>query len=73
MKTLTTVALLSLTLTLVACSDSSSPQNSTTADTTSPMTEQAEPALSEQGMEQGDQAAFEAGVDAVNQAAPEKP
>ncbi|MCG7912417.1 MAG: hypothetical protein JAY71_00895 [Candidatus Thiodiazotropha weberae] len=69
MKKLTTVALLSLTLTLVACSDSSGPDSSTKADTASPMTEPAEPAVSGQGMEQGDQAAFEAGVDAANQAA----
>ncbi|MCG7870709.1 MAG: hypothetical protein N0C81_12160 [Candidatus Thiodiazotropha lotti] len=72
MKTLTTIALLSLTLTLVACSDSTGPDSSTTDNTTSSMTEPAEPVVSGQGMEQGDQAAFEAGIDAANQTASEK-
>ncbi|MCG7928559.1 MAG: hypothetical protein N0E44_00740 [Candidatus Thiodiazotropha lotti] len=54
MKTLTTIALLSLTLTLVACSDSTGPDSSTTDNTTSSMTEPAEPVVSGQGMEQGD-------------------
>ncbi|MEW8625953.1 MAG: hypothetical protein AB2551_09390 [Candidatus Thiodiazotropha sp.] len=69
MKKLTTATLISLTLSLAACSDSSNPDSGTLSDTTAPMTEPAEPAVTGQGMEQGDQAAFEAGTDAVNQAA----
>ncbi|MBV2090758.1 MAG: hypothetical protein KUF72_07695 [Candidatus Thiodiazotropha sp. (ex Ctena orbiculata)] len=69
MKKLITVTLLSMTLSLVACSDSSGPNNSTTSNTTAPMVE---PAVSGQGMEEGDQAAFEAAVDTANQAVPEK-
>jgi hypothetical protein len=61
--------LLSLTLSLAACSDSSNPDTSATSDTTTPMTEPAEPAVTGQGTEQGDQAAFEAGADSTTQPA----
>jgi hypothetical protein len=66
MKKLTTVTLLSLTLSMAACSDSSNQDSSAVSDTTAPMTEQA---VTGQSTEQGDQAAFEAGADAANQAA----
>jgi hypothetical protein len=54
---------------MAACSDSSNQEGSAVSDTTAPMTEQAEPAVTGQGTEQGDQAAFEAGADAANQPA----
>ncbi|MEJ2622369.1 MAG: hypothetical protein P8163_19600 [Candidatus Thiodiazotropha sp.] len=65
MKKLTTITLLSLTLSLAACSDASNPDTSASSDTTTPMTEPAEPAVTGQGTEQGDQAAFETGADAA--------